>query len=346
MILESVENTPLIFPTIEENGVTITKKYAELSTAKKIQADCDMKATNIILQGLPADIYSLQERECKVYDAFDKFTHIKRESLHKYYLRFTQLINDMNIYNMKLGVREWVKLIPSSKQSSLNDFYTTDDWAPLVDSSFAVPDFSLGDDLIACLNKAIAFLIVVTSSRGDNENYSGTGYKRKLLVSGEKKMSSRQAKVCKCYNCQGEGHMARQYEEQLVFLAHPGVLDGQAVQTFILNNAAFQTEDLDTYDSDYDDISNAKAVLMANSSNYGSDVISEVPHSETYLNDMENQSVHAQQDSNWQAQQDSMILSMIEQISKQMINHVNNWEKANKEQNNKSVTSELERYKE
>ncbi|GJT63481.1 hypothetical protein Tco_1007014 [Tanacetum coccineum] len=31
-------------------------------------------------------------------------------------------------------------------------------------------------------------------------------------------------------------------------------------------------------------------------SNYGSDVISEVPHSETYLNDMENQSVHAMQD--------------------------------------------------
>nr|GEY79826.1 hypothetical protein [Tanacetum cinerariifolium] len=39
-------------------GVTSTKKYVELSAAKKIQADCDMKATNIILQGLPADIYS------------------------------------------------------------------------------------------------------------------------------------------------------------------------------------------------------------------------------------------------------------------------------------------------
>nr|GEV91848.1 integrase, catalytic region, zinc finger, CCHC-type, peptidase aspartic, catalytic [Tanacetum cinerariifolium] len=35
------------------------KKYVELSTTEKIQADCDMKATNIILQGLPADIYSL-----------------------------------------------------------------------------------------------------------------------------------------------------------------------------------------------------------------------------------------------------------------------------------------------
>ncbi|GJW25481.1 hypothetical protein Tco_0039292 [Tanacetum coccineum] len=33
-------------------------------------------------------------------------------------------------------------------------------------------------------------------------------------------------------------------------------------------------------------------------------------------------------------------------MSEQMINHVNNWEKTNKEQNNESVTAELERYKE
>ncbi|GKC97470.1 hypothetical protein Tco_1167745 [Tanacetum coccineum] len=42
------------------------------------------------------------ERECKLYDAFDKFTRIKGETLHNYYLRFTQLINDMNTYNMKI----------------------------------------------------------------------------------------------------------------------------------------------------------------------------------------------------------------------------------------------------
>ncbi|GKG43660.1 hypothetical protein Tco_0482753, partial [Tanacetum coccineum] len=46
-------------------------------------------------------------------------------------------------------------------------------------------------------------------------------------------------------------------------------------KTIIPNDGAFQTEDLDTYDSDCDDILNAKAVLMANISNYGSDVISE-----------------------------------------------------------------------
>ncbi|GJR24028.1 hypothetical protein Tco_0972555 [Tanacetum coccineum] len=49
MILESVEHGPLIWPTIEENEVTRTKKYVELSATEKIQVDCDMKAANIIL---------------------------------------------------------------------------------------------------------------------------------------------------------------------------------------------------------------------------------------------------------------------------------------------------------
>ncbi|GJX35338.1 hypothetical protein Tco_0246895 [Tanacetum coccineum] len=122
MILESVENGPLIWPTVEENGVTRTKKYAELSAAEKIQADCDMKATNIILQGLPADIYSLvnhhrvakdlwervqllmqgtsltkQERECKLYDAFDKFTHIKGETLHNLPPEWSKFVTDVKL---------------------------------------------------------------------------------------------------------------------------------------------------------------------------------------------------------------------------------------------------------
>ncbi|GJY52616.1 hypothetical protein Tco_0443463 [Tanacetum coccineum] len=85
-------------------------------------------------------------------------------------------------------------------------------------------------------------------------------------------------------------------EEQLAFLVDLSVLDGQAIQTTIPNNAAFQTEDLDAYNSDCDDVSNARTVLMANLSNYCSDVISEVPHSKPYHNDMDNQSVYAMQD--------------------------------------------------
>ncbi|GJX15753.1 hypothetical protein Tco_0216585 [Tanacetum coccineum] len=86
MILSGADDRP---PMLDKD---LTKKYDELSAAEKIQADYDMKATNIIFK----------ERECKLYDAFDKFTHIKGELLNTYYLRFTQLINDINIYKMKM----------------------------------------------------------------------------------------------------------------------------------------------------------------------------------------------------------------------------------------------------
>ncbi|GJY48820.1 hypothetical protein Tco_0438776 [Tanacetum coccineum] len=88
-----------------------------------------------------------------------------------------------------------------------------------------------------------------------------------------------------------EAHESVKFDkEQLAFLADLGIPNGQAAQTTILNNAAFQIGDLDSYDSDCDDVSNAKVVLMANLSNYGFDVISEVSHSKPYHNDMDNQS--------------------------------------------------------
>nr|GEW43053.1 putative ribonuclease H-like domain-containing protein [Tanacetum cinerariifolium] len=59
MILESVENGPLIWPTIEENRMTQPKKYSELFATEATQANCDVKATNIILQGLLPEVYAL-----------------------------------------------------------------------------------------------------------------------------------------------------------------------------------------------------------------------------------------------------------------------------------------------
>nr|GFA56798.1 hypothetical protein [Tanacetum cinerariifolium] len=44
MILKSVEQGPLLWLTVEEDGVTRLKKYSELSAAEAIQADCDVKA--------------------------------------------------------------------------------------------------------------------------------------------------------------------------------------------------------------------------------------------------------------------------------------------------------------
>nr|GFC73675.1 integrase, catalytic region, zinc finger, CCHC-type, peptidase aspartic, catalytic [Tanacetum cinerariifolium] len=50
MILNSLQNGPLVWPTaIKEDDTTRTKKYKELSVAEKLQDDCDLKVTNIIL---------------------------------------------------------------------------------------------------------------------------------------------------------------------------------------------------------------------------------------------------------------------------------------------------------
>ncbi|GJS48063.1 hypothetical protein Tco_0598184 [Tanacetum coccineum] len=291
MILESVENGPLIWPTVEENGVIRTKKYAKLSAAEKIQADFDMKATNIILQGkrvLPpewskfvTDVKLVKDLHTTNFDQLHAY--LEQHELHANEVR---LLREHNQYPLAF-------VSPQATTQPMAE-------SPLVDSSFTIPVFSPGDDPIACLNKLMAFLTVshsATSIRRQGQSYSGTGYKSNATSSGGSNASG-QARVVKCYNCQAEAQEAGQIlaEEQLAFPADPGVLDGQAVQTIIPNNVAFQTEDLDTYDSDCDDVSNAKAVLMANISNYGFDVISEVHHSETYLYDIENQSVHAMQD--------------------------------------------------
>nr|GFC30744.1 hypothetical protein [Tanacetum cinerariifolium] len=52
MIFESVEKGPLIWPMSKENGVTRPRKYSDMTHVEAIQADCVVKATNIILQGL------------------------------------------------------------------------------------------------------------------------------------------------------------------------------------------------------------------------------------------------------------------------------------------------------
>ncbi|GKB28495.1 hypothetical protein Tco_0867896 [Tanacetum coccineum] len=109
-----------------------------LTPAEKIREACDIKETNIILQGLPPDVYSLvnhhtvakeiwdrvkllmegselslQERESKLYNEFDRFTSEKGETIHSYYLRFAKLINDMNTIGMKC--LEWSKFVTDVK---------------------------------------------------------------------------------------------------------------------------------------------------------------------------------------------------------------------------------------
>nr|GEY50991.1 hypothetical protein [Tanacetum cinerariifolium] len=59
MMLDSIDNGPLVYPTVEADGQTRPKKYSELIEAQQLQDNCDVQATNIILYGLPPDVYAL-----------------------------------------------------------------------------------------------------------------------------------------------------------------------------------------------------------------------------------------------------------------------------------------------
>ncbi|GKE50095.1 hypothetical protein Tco_1481353, partial [Tanacetum coccineum] len=242
---------------------------------------------------------------------------------------------------------------------------------PQLNLGFSIIVFYPGDDIMAYLNKEMAFLTTVASSRfpsTNNQLRTSSNLRNQATIQDDRvtvqQVQRRQGQSYVGSGYKGEGHIARQCsqpkrprnaawfkekamlaeaqefgqildEEKLTFLVDAGISDGQAIQTTIPNNAAFQTEDLDAYDSNYDD----------------------VPHSETYHNDMDNQSVHAMQDfehtlmatvqdTNLYAQKDLMILSVIEQMLVQMLNLKNDCEEADQEKNNESLTAELEIYKE
>ncbi|GJR53165.1 retrovirus-related pol polyprotein from transposon TNT 1-94, partial [Tanacetum coccineum] len=504
MILASVEKGPLVWPSITEDGVTRLKEYIELTPAEAIQADCDIKAINIILQGLPTEIYALvsqhrvakdlwekikllmqgtsltkQERECKLYDEFDKFTYKKGESLHEYYLRFTLLLNDMNIYKMPLEQfqvntkflntlpDEWSKFVTDVKlvkdlhttnvdqlhaylqqhekhanevrlmhernsdplalvashqltqptyQSHLHTYpnsqpqhhvspyqssqfvtpyqtqqFTTNQSTPLSitypsneyqssvhhnvyspqpsipqleyapttyqhqqtefsqpDSGLIVPVFQKGDDPIDAINHMMSFLTAVVTSRypttnnqlrtSSNPRQQATIYDGKVTVQpvqgrqttyaagttrkytpGASGSNTGKQRTIICYNCKGEGHIAKQCtkpkrkrdetwfndkvllvqaqasgqvltEEEIAFLADPGLPDTQTSQTVITHNAAYQADDLDAYDSDCDELNSAKIALMANLSRNGSDALTEVHNPDNLAYDLINQS--------------------------------------------------------
>ncbi|GJS94385.1 copia protein [Tanacetum coccineum] len=187
-----------------------------------------------------------------------------------------------------------------------------------------------GEDPIECINKVMAFLSAVSSrvtvqqvQGRQNQSYVGTGNKG-IATTSKGNFAAGQPRVVKCYNYQGEGHMARQCtqpkrprnaawfkeklmlaeaqeagqildEEQLTFLADPSISEALISQHIIPQNSAFQTEDLDAYDSGCDDLSLAKAVLIENLSSCDPEILSMVPYLDSYPNDMINQDVQEMQ---------------------------------------------------
>nr|GEW62181.1 copia protein [Tanacetum cinerariifolium] len=222
MILESVENGPLLWPTVEENGVTRPNKYSKLSTTKAIQADYDVKATTIILQGLPLEVY-----------AFVSTHKFAKELLE----RIQMLMQGTSLTKQE---REFHQ---QSKFSQLN-------------TGLIVPVFQKGNDPIDAINHMMSFLTMVVTLW-----YPPTNNQLRTSLNPRQQATINNRKVL--------------HEEELEFLVDPVIAETQSTQYVITNNAAYQADDLDAYDSDCDEINSAKIALMANLSHYGSNNLAE-----------------------------------------------------------------------
>ncbi|GKB50591.1 hypothetical protein Tco_0901344, partial [Tanacetum coccineum] len=150
MILESVENGPLIWPMIKENGVTRPKKYYELSATEAIQADCDIKATNIIPQGLPPESqqYSFNQSTTRLSITYPSNDY--------------QSLVHHNVYSPSSSIPQ-LEYAPTVNQQQQPEF-------PQQDSGLIVLVFQKGDDPIDAINHMMSFLTVVVTSRYPTTN--------------------------------------------------------------------------------------------------------------------------------------------------------------------------------
>nr|GEU31797.1 zf-CCHC domain-containing protein/UBN2 domain-containing protein [Tanacetum cinerariifolium] len=92
-----VENRP---PMLEKRDITIPANeptgrvaetrmqiLADLTPEEKTRKECDIKASNIILHGLPNDIYTLLNHKTKAYDIWTQNFHIKKEKYNSLALK-------------------------------------------------------------------------------------------------------------------------------------------------------------------------------------------------------------------------------------------------------------------
>nr|GFA52647.1 hypothetical protein [Tanacetum cinerariifolium] len=209
-------------------GVTRLKKYLELSAAEAIQADCDVKATNIILQGLPHEPLYKQSQFHPQATSYQSSPY------------GTTYHNSQFVSSGPSSLTHSISYLGTDTSSLVNhNAYMTSSSAPQIayaqldqqsseysppEARLVVPVFQKGDDPIDAINHMMSLLTSV---------------------------------------------------EELEFLADPGTPESLSNQIIITNNAAYQADDLDVYDSDCDEINSAKIALMENLSHYGSDNLAE-----------------------------------------------------------------------
>nr|GEX75247.1 hypothetical protein [Tanacetum cinerariifolium] len=184
-ILSGADNRP---PMLEKDMYDSWRSRMELYMLNRQHGRMipESEWIQMLMQGT---LLTKQERECKLYDVFDKFAYQKGETLCDFYLIFSLLLNDMNMYNMKLEQfqvntkflntlpPEWIT--DTSSLVNHNAYMASSlapqiDYAPMVQQSseysppearLVVPFFQKEDDPIDAINHMMCFLTAVVTSR-------------------------------------------------------------------------------------------------------------------------------------------------------------------------------------
>nr|GEU91606.1 hypothetical protein [Tanacetum cinerariifolium] len=177
-ILKSIDERPYQMGTVRETLAEGTERapqfgperprvYSDLSPKEKDRYNADIRAINILLQGLPKDIYTLINHYTDAKYIWDNH---KGEFIHDYYVRFSKLINDMRnikitMSKMQLNSKfvnnmlpEWGRFViarysPSSLTSS-----STQVLQPLAENSHLDSSLSPAENLIENLTNTLALL--------------------------------------------------------------------------------------------------------------------------------------------------------------------------------------------
>ncbi|GKA92170.1 retrovirus-related pol polyprotein from transposon TNT 1-94 [Tanacetum coccineum] len=217
--------------------------------SEALQADCDIKATSIILQGLPPKVYALVSNHLIVAKELGK------DNL----------------------LMQGTSLTETGKRSKGDDAinHLMSFLTAVITSRYPTTNNQVRNSSNPRQQATINNERVTLQPIKGRQTSVAAGTSRTYTL-GESRNNSGKQRTFICYNCKGEGHMSKQctkpkrkrddswfkdkvllvqarasgqilHEEELAFLADPGILKGQAIQTVITHNAAYQADNLDAY---------------------------------------------------------------------------------------------------
>ncbi|GJZ35334.1 hypothetical protein Tco_0581151, partial [Tanacetum coccineum] len=278
--------------------------------------------TNILLQGLPRDIYKLinhntnakdildnvkmllegseltkDDRESQLYDEFEHFGQHKGENIHDYCVRFTKLINDMRHIKMTMPKVQLNSKFVNNMLPEWGRFVTT------VKLNRGLKE-SNHDQLYAYLKQHEYPSSSSVPPQFLTFHQSPINLRNRGAQNRAGNANARQGKPIKCYNCNGIENRVDLDGEQLLFVAGGQTntfdddVDKGPVQNMAQNeDNIFQADQCDAFNSDVDEAPTAQTMFKANLSStdqvydevglsYDSDTLSEVQDHDNYIDNM------------------------------------------------------------